>query len=131
MSDLSFNRVSLSANLVCEPELRELAGGEAVCFMRVRCETGQRFAHGEQYRASYFDVLMLGPRARRSAQWLHTGHRVVIHGRLESECWDARARREQERVTILAEWIRRADLPGEPCKRTSRSQLSLFPPAAA
>jgi single-stranded DNA-binding protein len=131
MSDLSVNRVSLRASLVCEPELREFADGEAVCFMRVRCETRQRFAHGEQYRSSDFDVLMLGPRARRSAQWLHTGHRVVIHGRLESARWDTRAQYEHESVTILAEWIRRADLPREPSKRTSRSQLCLFPPAAA
>jgi single-stranded DNA-binding protein len=107
MADFNVNRVLLSGSLACDPDVRELAGGDTVCFLRLECVTEQRLAGGEDYRSNCFDVIVLGSRARSVTPLLSRGCGVFVQGRLESACWESKdSRHEHEAVSVFAERIR-------------------------
>lgn len=105
MSEREINRVLLSGRLAGEPELRELAGGEPICFLRLACADQRRRPGGSRQRVGEVDVLITGVRARRIARYLYRGRGLVIQGSLEVECWEAGEGPEHEAMCVLADRI--------------------------
>jgi single-stranded DNA-binding protein len=104
MSESEINRVVLSGRLVCDPDLRELAVGGPVCFLRVACNAGRGTPGGSRQRCGELGVLVLGAKARRIARYLYVGRGVVVQGSLASECWEEEGP-ECEVVCVLAERV--------------------------
>lgn len=106
MYEQEINRVLLSGRLLGDAELRELSGGNPVCFLRLAVGARrQRIPGGSQRLPGEFNVLVLGARARRIAPYLYAGRRVVVQGRLEMEGWEVGEGPEREAVCVLAERI--------------------------
>ena len=105
MSEPEINRVLLSGWLAGEPELRELADGGPVCFLRLACADRQRRPGGSRQCFGEVDVLVTGARARRIARYLYRGRGLVIQGSLEVECWEAGEGPEHESMCVLADRI--------------------------
>lgn len=105
MVDLKINRVLLSGSLARDPDLRELADGSSVCFLRLECATEQWLAGSEDSRLNCFDVIVLGSRARSVTPLLRKGCGVFVRGRLESASWGTENGCEREAVSVFAERI--------------------------
>ena len=105
MSEREINRVLLSGRLASEPELRELAAGGPVCFLRLACADGRRRPGGSRQRFGEVDVLVTGASARRIARYLYRGRGVVVQGSLQTESWEAGEGPEREAMCVLAERI--------------------------
>ena len=105
MSERKINRVLLSGRLASEPELRELADGGPVCFLRLACADPRRRPGGSRQRCGEVDVLITGARARRIARYLYRGRSLVVQGSLEVECWEAGEGPEHEAMCVLADRI--------------------------
>ena len=103
--DQDLNRVLLAGTLADAPELRELEGGPAVCFLRLRCTWNQApQILGDEDQLDV-NILLLGERARKIAPYLYEGRRLVVDGSLASASWEQSGAEEQETVCVLGERI--------------------------
>jgi single-strand DNA-binding protein len=90
MAAININRVTLTANLTRDPELRTTPSGMSVCSLRVACNTRRKdSASGEWVdKPNYFDVTVWGAQGENCANFLSEGRPVAIDGRLEWREWD-------------------------------------------
>ncbi len=84
------NRVTLTANLTKDPELRTLPSGTAVCRLRVATATRAKSAKTGEWcdRASFVTVVCYGSLAEHASKWLTKGRLIGVDGRLESREWE-------------------------------------------
>ena len=75
-------RLTLTGRLTRDPELRELAGGQTVCKLRLAVDD---MARGHE--TGYINVSTFGKPAQAVARILHTGWLVAVDGRLEYHQW--------------------------------------------
>jgi single-stranded DNA-binding protein len=75
-----------------------------VCVLRLAC-VAKRVPGGSRGGSSGFNVVVLGPTARRIAPYLHRGRRVVVQGRLEMERWEVGEGPEREAVCVVADSV--------------------------
>lgn len=81
----SVNKVILVGNLGADPELRNTAGGQAVCNLRVATSEAWNDRDGNrQERTEWHSVTVWGRQAENCAQYLAKGRQVYIEGRLQS-----------------------------------------------
>lgn len=99
------NRVLLAGTLAEAPELRELEGGPAVCFLRLKCTWNQAPQVLGDDGQQDVNILMLGDRARKIAPYLYEGRRLVVDGSLASASCEQWGAEEQETVCVLGERI--------------------------
>lgn len=92
------NIVALIGNLANEPELRYTPSGRAVCSFRVAVSR----PGGEH--ADFFDVVAWERQAEICHEYLHTGRRVSIEGRLHHTVWEVDSGR-RSRVEIVAQRV--------------------------
>ena len=100
----NINRVVLTGNLTRDPELRESAGGSAVCALRVASNARRRNAEGEWAdKPNYFDVTVFGAQAETVAAYLTKGRGVAIDGRLDWSEWEDKDGNRRQSVAIIAQ----------------------------
>lgn len=89
----SINRVVPLGNLTCDPELRSLGSGTAVCQLRLAVSRVKDRASGEWTElANFFDVTVFGAQGERCAQYLVKGRQVAVDGRLHWREWEKQRR---------------------------------------
>ena len=76
------NSISLTGRLTRDPELRELAGGDPVCKMRIAVEN-----MAPQRETGYIDVTCFGKPGLAAHRVLTKGWLVAVDGRLQYETW--------------------------------------------
>ncbi|MCW2974485.1 MAG: hypothetical protein JWN72_2758 [Thermoleophilia bacterium] len=96
------NIVALVGNLASEPELRQTAGGRAVCTFRIAVNR----AGGEQ--ADFFTVVAWERQAEICKEYLALGRRVAVEGRMHHSTWETDDGR-RSKVEVIAH---RVDLIG-------------------
>jgi len=103
----SFNKVFLMGNLTRDPELRQLASGQAVCTLRLACSRPYRTASGESREDTlYVDVVAWGRQAETSNTYLRKGSSVFIEGSLRLEQWqDKTTGQSRQRHSVTAERV--------------------------
>lgn len=89
--------VTLSGNLVADPELRFSAAGRAICKLRTASNERRRqedgtFIDGE---TCFLTVTVFGPRAEQAAE-LTKGQRVLVTGRLAQRTWEQDGQRRSD-----------------------------------
>ncbi len=89
------NIVALIGNLAGEPELRYTPTGRAVCSFRIAVSRP-----GSEH-ADFFDVVAWERQAEICSEYLHTGRRVGIEGRLHHTVWAVEGAR-RSRVEVVA-----------------------------
>ncbi len=99
------NRVVVSGNLTKDPELRQLAGGNSVCKLRIAVNTRKKDRDSNQWSdvPNYFDVTVWGAQGENVAKYLQKGSPLLIDGRLEWREWQAQDGTNRQSVEIIAE----------------------------
>ncbi len=101
----SLNKVLLIGNLTRDPELRQFAGGQNVC--KVRLATNRRFKtqSGEMRDDTTFvDVTIWGIRGENFAKYFKKGDPAFIEGRLTFEEWqDKTTGDKRNKLSVTAE----------------------------
>jgi single-strand DNA-binding protein len=100
----NINRVVLAGNLTRDPELRQLAGGNSVCKLRIAVNTRAKDRDTGQWtdKPNYFDVTVWGAQGESCARYLTKGSGVMVDGRLEWREWEQEGQKRQA-VEIIAE----------------------------
>jgi single-strand DNA-binding protein len=100
----NINRVVLSGNLTKDPELRQLAGGNSVCKLRIAVNTRKKDRDSNQWsdHPNYFDVTVWGAQGENVAKYLTKGSPLLIDGRLEWREWQAQDGTNRQAVEIIA-----------------------------
>ncbi|HEU0130976.1 MAG TPA: single-stranded DNA-binding protein [Mycobacteriales bacterium] len=105
MSDSS---ITMTGNVVADPDLRYTPGGHAWC--RFRLASSQRYydANSKQWKdanTTFIDVVAWRALAEHVAESVERGSRVVVHGRLVQRSWDDKDGVKQYRYEIDADEV--------------------------
>ena len=100
------NNVTVSGNLVADPELRYTNNGATICGMRIAVNR-RWMKNGEwEEETSYFDITAWAQLAENCAESLTKGMRVNVSGRLEEQRWEDKDSGEPRRkVVIIADEV--------------------------
>ena len=98
------NIVALVGNLATDPELRQTAGGRAVCTFRLAVSR----PGGEE--ADFFTIVAWERQAEVCAQYLGVGRRVAVEGRMHHSTWTVEEQR-RSKVEVVAH---RVEMLGKP-----------------
>ena len=100
------NNVTISGNLVADPELRYTNNGATICGLRMAVNR-RWMKNGEwEEETSYFDVTAWSQLAENCAASLTKGMRVNVSGRLEEQRWEDKETGDPRRkVVIIADEI--------------------------
>ena len=101
----NINRVVIEGNLTRDPELRQLAGGNSVCKLRVAVNERVKDREPGQWsdKPNYFDVTVWGAQGESINRYLTKGSGIMIDGRLSWREWDAQDGTKRQSVEIIAE----------------------------
>ena len=103
----NINRVVIEGNLTRDHELRQLAGGNSVCKLRVAVNERVKDRESGQWsdKPNYFDVTVWGNQGESCAQYLAKGRPVAVDGRLDWREWDAQDGTKRQAVEIIADSV--------------------------
>jgi single-strand DNA-binding protein len=101
----NINRVVIEGNLTRDPELRQLAGGNSVCKLRVAVNERVKDRESGQWsdKPNYFDVTVWGAQGESCNRYLTKGSGIMVDGRLSWREWDAQDGTKRQSVEIIAE----------------------------
>ncbi len=100
------NKVFILGNLTRDPELRQTAGGQAVCSFGVA--TNRRFTDKsgqKQDVAEFHSIVAWGRQAEIITQYLHKGSSILVEGRLQTRNWQDPQGGKHSRTEVVAEQI--------------------------
>src|SRR3982074_2315844 len=108
----AINRVVLIGRLTRDPELRALPSGTSVCALRIACNSFRRDPSGEPTeRPNYFDVSVFRAAGESVANYMRSGRRVAIDGRLDWREWETADQQKRQAVSIVADSVQFLDSP--------------------
>lgn len=107
MAATNINRVVLTGNLTRDPELRSLPSGNAVCSLRIACNTRRKNGQTGDWedKPNYFDVTVWGAQGENCARYLAKGRPVAVDGRLEWREWTTQDGQKRQAVDIIADSV--------------------------
>jgi single-strand DNA-binding protein len=85
---MNLNKVFILGNLTRDPELRQTAGGQAVCSFGVA--TNRRYtdkAGQKQEQVEFHNLVAWGRTAEVIAQYIRKGSMILVEGRLQTRSW--------------------------------------------
>lgn len=103
---MSINNVTISGNIVREPELKQTRSGASVLAFSVA--VNERRKNGDQWEdyANFIDCTMFGTRAEKMAQYLHKGSKVSVQGKIHQDRWqDKQTGSNRSRIGVLIDQI--------------------------
>lgn len=83
---MGMNHVTLTGNLVNDPEFKQLATGP-VCNFRLANDRFYRSKQGQHRETVFMDCEAFGPTAELLSK-LHKGSKVLVHGSLRMDTWE-------------------------------------------
>lgn len=95
-------RATLVGNLTSDPR-----GNEAQTVANLRVAVNMRRKIGDEWQevAGYYDVVVLGGRAKVCLEYLSKGRQVAIDGRLQWREWTDKDDNKRQSVEILADEV--------------------------
>lgn len=104
---MSYNKITLIANLGREPELKYTPQGQAVCEISVATNEKRKDSNGEQIQeTTWFKAILWGKQAEALAQYLYKGQQVYLEGRLRAREWIDKEGRTRTNLEISVTEIR-------------------------
>ena len=103
---MNLNKVFVLGNLTKDPELRQTAGGQAVCSFSIATNrfftdsTGQK-----QKQAEFHNIVAWGRQAEIIHQYLKKGSILLVEGRLQTRSWQDQQGAKHYRTEIVADQI--------------------------
>ncbi len=101
---MMYNKVIMVGNLTRDVDLRYLPSGSAVATIGLasnRRYNKQDGSKGEE--VCYVDVKLFGRTAEVASQYLRSGSKVLIEGRLSFESWTDQSGQKRSKHSIIAE----------------------------
>ena len=101
----SLNKVQLIGNVGRDPEMRYLAGGEAVTTFSLATNRRWRGDDGQAHeQTEWHSVVAWRTLAEQCGEYLTRGRQVYIEGRLQTRSWDdATTGQKRYRTEVVAE----------------------------
>lgn len=99
------NTVSLTGNIVKDPELKEFASGGVINFT-IACNESRKVEDKWEDYANFIDVSYFSKGARNFAQYLGKGTSVAVSGRIHQDRWEGQDGKKNSRIKINAETVR-------------------------
>lgn len=132
---MSINSVTISGNIVREPELKQTRSGASVLAFSVA--VNERRKNGDQWEdyANFIDCTMFGSRAEKMAQYLHKGTKVSIQGKVHQDRWqDKQTGANRSRIGVLVDQIEfmshgngQQQAAAQPLPQVGQAQLQQIP----
>ena len=95
----TINRVELLGRVGADPELRQTQGGTAV--VQLRLATDRRRENGND-ETDWHTVVCWAKQAEAVAEYVRTGERVYVAGRLQQQSWETDAGERRSRIEVHA-----------------------------
>lgn len=105
MASVNINRVTMTANLTRDPELRSTNSGLSVCSLRVACNGRRKNNQTGEWedKPGYYDVTVWGAQGEACARYLTKGKPIALDGRLEWREYLDKHDNKRQAVEIVAE----------------------------
>lgn len=102
------NKAMVIGNLGKNPEVRYTQGGSAVATLSVATtETWKDKQTGEKKeKTEWHKVTMFGRLAEIAGEYLHSGDKVYVEGRLETQKWQDKEGRDRYTTSIVADTMK-------------------------
>jgi len=108
------NKVILIGNLGADPELRNTAGGTAVCTLRVATSDRRKDASGNWTdHTEWHQVVCWSKTAENVAKYMRKGGKLYVEGRLQTRKWTDKDGRDRYQTEVVAENVRFLGSKGE------------------
>jgi len=103
----SLNKVQLIGNVGRDPEMKYLAGGEAVTTFSLATNRRWRGQDGQTHeQTEWHHVVAWRKLAEQCGEYLEKGRQVYVEGRLQTRTWDdAATGQKRYRTEIVAEQL--------------------------
>ena len=103
----SLNKVQLIGNVGRDPEMKYLAGGEAVTTFSLATNRRWRGQDGQTHeQTEWHNVVAWRKLAEQCGEYLEKGRQVYVEGRLQTRTWDDPASGQKRyRTEIVAEQL--------------------------
>ena len=103
---MNLNKVFVLGNLTKDPELRQTAGGQAVCSFGIATNRFYKDATGQrQQQAEFHNIVAWGRQAEIIHQYLKKGSILLVEGRLQTRSWQDQQGTKHWRTEIIADQI--------------------------
>jgi single-strand DNA-binding protein len=100
------NKAIVIGNLTRDPERRSLPSGAAVTSFAVATSRVWKDKNGvRQEDTQYHNIVVFGPQAEYSAQYLRKGSSVLVEGRMQTRSWDTQDGQKKYRTEIVADRV--------------------------
>ena len=104
---MSYNKITLIANLGRDPELKYTPQGQAVCELSVATSEKRKDSNGEQIEeTTWFKAILWGKQAEALAKYLFKGQQVYLEGKLRAREWTDKEGRTRTSLEIFVTEIR-------------------------
>lgn len=103
----SYNRVIMMGNLTRDPEIKQLASGQAVCRFSIASsrQYKNRQSGNVTQEVCFIDIDVWGPQADVCKQYLGKGKGVLVEGRLKLDSWQDAEGNKRSKHTIVADRV--------------------------
>lgn len=110
---MNLNKVFVLGNLTRDPELRQTAGGQAVCSFSIATNRFFTDSAGQkQKQAEFHNIVAWGRQAEIVNQYLKKGSMVLVEGRLQTRNWQDPQGQKHWKTEIVAEQLQLGPRPG-------------------
>lgn len=110
---MNLNKVFVLGNLTKDPELRQTAGGQAVCSFSIATNRFFTDSAGQkQKQAEFHNIVAWGRQAEIINQYLKKGNILLVEGRLQTRSWTDPQGTKHWRTEIIADQIQLGPRPG-------------------
>ncbi len=103
----NYNRIIMMGNLTRDPELKQLASGQAVC--RFGLASNRQFKNKQTgtmvQEVCFVDVDIWGAQADTCKQYLAKGRSVLVEGRLKLDSWQDPDGNKRSKHSIVADRV--------------------------
>lgn len=101
---MSLNRVQLIGNLVKDPEMRQIPGGQTVTTFAIATNFTWVDQSGvKQNKPEYHDIVAWRKLAEICGQYLKKGSKIFAEGRLQTRSWEAEDGQKRYKTEITLE----------------------------
>lgn len=104
---MAINSVSISGNLVREPELRFTSSGSAVLSFTVAVNNRRKNPQTGEWEDDpcFVDCALFGKRAESVGRIVSKGAKVTVQGRLRQESWHAKDGSKRSKISVVVDDI--------------------------
>ena len=107
---MSLNKAMIIGNLGRDPEMRYTPNGQAVTQFTVAVNRNYKDASGEwKEETEWFRVVAWAALAERTAEYLRTGRKVYVEGRLQTRTWEGQDGQKHYTTELIANTVTALD----------------------